>query len=756
MTSRLGVALSAVVLLASGFGACADDGETPITGGGRGGDDAAGAGGLGGLASQPTSSTTSTSSGLPERFTVQGIVVDQTGAPLAGALVLQGGGEVQVTTSADGSFELSLVTAIPGTPTAVAAKTGYRSGGVELISLPIEPLTLMLRAIVAPDNESTYSFGEPGVGDPMRDNSTLYCGHCHTRLAAQFQTSKHAGSAKNPLVQDVYAGVASALSDQDACQDAGGIHREGTEPGAPGTMAERCYIGAGVLPDLNGCGEPGFMSCDNPDISAAEKPTAFGGCADCHAIGMDGPAGGRDLLEAEGVGYEHGNHCDACHHVRDIDLAAPPGSAGRLVMQRPREKLSDDIGAPIRQAMFGPYPDVPNPFMGGSYQPKFSSSEFCAGCHEQKQAALLPFTALDPQRFPDGLPTHSTYSEWLAGPFNTSTTQCHFCHMPPVDGLVNTLDVASESDLGIAFGFARDPEEIRAHTFRGPLYEEPSVPRLLDTALTTSITATQNGAELMVEVELANSGCGHAVPTGEPMRAMILLVSVEGCDEVFRGTSGLTVSDLGGLSAPGAVGGDVSVAGTTVSWAAAVAEVGDVVRFVRPSGAFWDYDGVGLFEGSTLSPFEKGMPILSPVGEALVTSVAPGTLTIDSVIAVLPGDLVFLGDALPAGLDVPDGDAARAVSGAPGVMLSRVMLDPFGDRNAPHYRAVDIASDSRIRPGESTVTAHGFAIPAGCFSAEVHTTVLYRPLPLRLAAERAWDARDYVASSETAAVTLLP
>ncbi|MBL8742275.1 MAG: carboxypeptidase regulatory-like domain-containing protein [Myxococcales bacterium] len=746
--------LGAALLVASSVGACSDDSETPV--GGKGGE--AAVGGAGGRLDL-TSSSSAMAGGsppLPETFSVSGVVVDQDGAPVEGAIVMQGGGEIALVTGADGSFTVELTQSIPGVPTAVAAKVGYRADGVELEELPTDPITLTLRIVNPPDNALGYDFGEPGVGDPKEDNSTLFCGHCHTTFAAQFQKSKHAGSAKNPIVHDLYAGVASALEDEAACDDAFGIHREGAMPGEPGTMMHRCYIGNGVLPDLNACGAPGFLACDNPEIQPPEKPTAFGGCADCHAFGMDGPQGGRDFLEAEGVGFENGNHCDACHHVRDIDLSLPPGAGGRLVMQRPREKLGKEIGAPLRQAIFGPYPDVPNQFMGGSYQPKFATAEFCAGCHEQKQAALLPATSLDPDRFPDGLPTHSTYSEWLAGPFNTETTPCQFCHMPPIDGLVNPLDVATESDLGIVFGFARDPEELRAHTFRGPLFKEPAVPRLLDGALTLSIAADQTGAELSVDVTVANTGCGHAVPTGEPMRAMILLVEVDGCGERFDATGGLTVSDIGGATAPGAVGGDVTVAGTTITWPTAVATPGDVVRFVRPSGSYWDYDGVGLFEGSTLTPFEKGMPILEPVAQATVVSVGAGSLIVDTAVTVLPGDLVFLGDALPADLAVADGEQARSLSGAPGVVFSRVMLDPLGVRNAPHYRAIDIASDSRIRPGESATTTHSFAIPAGCLQADVHATVLYRPLPLRLAAERAWDARDYVATEETESVTLLP
>jgi hypothetical protein len=103
-----------------------------------------------------------------------------------------------MTTGANGEFELELTSTDPGTPTAVAAKTGYRSAGLELTSLPGEPIELMLYIVEPPDNTG-YDFRPPGVGDPEIDNSTLFCGHCHTTLTAQFQTSGHARATPREL-----------------------------------------------------------------------------------------------------------------------------------------------------------------------------------------------------------------------------------------------------------------------------------------------------------------------------------------------------------------------------------------------------------------------------------------------------------------------------------------------------------------------------------------------------------------------------
>ena len=68
----------------------------------------------------------------------------------------------------------------------------------------------------------------------------------------------------------------------------------GLSPGSAKSV-ERCYLGAGVLGALNdGCGTD--KACDG----VAKN---FGGCADCHAPGIDGKLGGRDLLEASHVEF---------------------------------------------------------------------------------------------------------------------------------------------------------------------------------------------------------------------------------------------------------------------------------------------------------------------------------------------------------------------------------------------------------------------------------------------------------------------
>jgi hypothetical protein len=65
-----------------------------------------------------------------------------------------------------------------------------------------------------------------------------------------------------------------------------------------------------------------------------------------------------------------------------------------------------------------------------------------------------------------------------------------------------------------------------------------------------------------------------------------------------------------------------------------------------------------------------------------------------------------------------------------------------------------MVSDNRIGPQSKALTKHGFTIPAGCASATVIAVVVYRPIPLNLARQRGWDARDHVIATTSQTIAL--
>jgi len=109
-----------------------------------------------------------------------------------------------------------------------------------------------------------------------------------------------------------------------------------------------------------------------------------------------------------------------------------------------------------------------------------------------------------------------------------------------------------------------------------------------------------------------------------------------------------------------------------------------------------------------------------------------------------------MGSPWPA--DAVDGQESRAVAGHAGTAFSRVLVDADGNRHVPHYRAVGMASDNRIKPGTHALSEHGFELPSDCGDITVRATVLYRPVPMQLAELRGWEATDHIIAEAEAIV----
>ena len=654
------------------------------------------------------------------------VTVTLDGAPVEGAVVTQGGNPARWTTGADGTALVSLDTAVRGAVTIMAAHPEARNSGEELGDNPAEvderlasPIEIPLLRYDPNDNPD-YVFLDPG--DPDHRDSTGQCAHCHLSLNDAWYRSAHRSSASNPVVHDLYAGAAAAWSDEASCVAAGGQWWEGLEPGT-GSRGYRCYVGDGALPALNtDCGE--VSPCDG-------VATQTGGCADCHAPGLDGVLGGRDLLEATAFAYSYGVHCDVCHRVESVDLDAAPGVAGALKLLRPSEVSTSPVLGDWEPLTFGPYPDVINPKMGSVARDHFLGAEFCGGCHQLTQAPAVPGTAADPARWPDGeIPIQTTYAEWKAGPY-ASGAPCQSCHMPPDAGAGNSADLGRELPddvIDSSTGWYRPPGTVRLHTWTGPRSPDSPMLRLAGAlSVTTALEDGADGEELVVSATVTNAGAGHAFPTGEPMRHLVLHLQVT-CDGApLAATGGDAVPDMGGWLDRKEAGED------WMSWPDA--SPGDVLRVVRRTGAWHDYTGYGPFGDGTFSAEDKGMPVEEVVGQATILAVDGDAVTLDQPLP--DGDIVYRGeaDALP-----DDGDPSSAVAGAPGFAWGRVMVDAEGDRGVPGFLAVDVASDNRLLPQQSWTSTHRYAHP--CAAPEVVARLTYRSYPLSLARERGWDAID--------------
>ncbi len=697
------------------------------------------------VSTEEADTTEESNTDTPQSFEVTGVVLDDDGSPIEGANVLIGGQpDTLVLTDADGKFSLWYSNINKGTPAVVASKLGFRTKGYEFFK-PDTPVTFTLREVKAPDNPD-YTFQNPGTGDDQREEN---CSHCHTDFVKDFWTSKHSESASNPLLHDLYAGVTRLANNQSDCEEFGGTWKVGVEPGTENNSVEKCYVDHGVLSDLNPTCSSDTQACDNPNKDDSHLPTEFGGCADCHAPGINGELMGRNLHDAVGLAYDAGIHCDTCHKVKDVDMSQPAGFGSRLVVHRPGEPGRNTFEwDPV---YYGPIKDVPNVAMAASPQEKFNEAVFCAGCHEHNQDALLPDTTLDLDKWPNGLPIQSTYSEWQDGPYNNPDTPCQWCHMPSYVDKTNAVDIATVENQSITFGFPRPPEDVRQHIFRSPLAGSP---RLIDTAVHLSLQTEYNAGVLNVHTSIANVGCGHAIPTGEPLRAMYVVLTLDESCQSATVLDGPIIDEVGGHLSMGTVGDDIGLSqtsdSTVLQWdnldtSGLNLEQDLSIRVLKQTENFDDYVGIGRFSETTLAVADKGLPRWQLVDVAEILNIQDDTITLNKIINGDPGDHIVIVQTA----NLQDDTASSTLTGLAGQSFAKILVDADGQMQIPHYRATDIIRDNRIPPGSNVLLEHSFDLPEGCTSGSVTATMVYRPLPMSIAKTYDWDSRDYtIATSE--------
>lgn len=631
------------------------------------------------------------------------VTVTVDGVPAEGATVVQAGIGTEYVTGPDGTVTIEAFLAFQEN-WIVASHPECRQGG-EYVPDDEDALLVELERYDADDNDA-YHFQDPG--DPSNGDTTAQCAHCHVTMTEDWYASPHRQSASNAHVQDVYAGAAAAYTDQLACEAQGGTWRSGIGPGT-GLAADRCYLGDGVLPALN-------PDCAGSGCDGVASET--GACADCHAPGIDGELGGRDLLEATGFAYQYGVHCDVCHRVDRVETGAGPGVSGALILHRPSEESPNPGLGEFLPLTFGPWHDVAHVRMGSVQRDHFHDGTLCSGCHLYDQPVLVPGAEADLSRWPDGrLPVHSTWEEWQQGPMSPEVV-CNSCHMPPDPIAGNGADLGNVfgNDPGVAAGWFRPPGSVKQHAWVGPRQPDSG---MLGMAAALFVEEGVEGEELVATVVTKNVGAGHAIPTGEPLRSLVLRVEAS-CE-------GVPLDPIGGDAVP-EWGGSLASRASAEDWTTwPGAAAGDVIRVVRRTGAWHDYEGFGAFGDGRFDAAGKGLPAEEIAGQATVVAVS--------------GDVVTLDRALPAG-DVAYLTRDGYDAGAPGFAFARVLADGSGRTMVPHYAAVDVVADNRLMPQQEWTSTHRFRTT--CADPQVTARLIHRPFPTALVEERGWDRAEQV------------
>jgi len=215
------------------------------------------------------------------------------------------------------------------------------------------------------------------------------------------------------------------------------------------------------------------MKLAETDYGASARKT----CLSCHSpIAVES----GDLALVRKVSWE-GITCDYCHSLRDVTLTGP----------NPKATVEYSL------VKSGPWKDVNSPAHGTAYSAVHTSSLVCVVCHEYRNSL--------------GFPVLTTYSEWSKSPYAGKKQSCQSCHMYQVEGNVVDPRVQRTAEAGI-----------NLHQIPGSHSMQQ-----LEKALHAQLSATHEGGRLQVAVEVTNRGAGHSVPTGSPMRQLILEVRAD-------------------------------------------------------------------------------------------------------------------------------------------------------------------------------------------------------------------------------------
>ena len=220
---------------------------------------------------------------------------------------------------------------------------------------------------------------------------------------------------------------------------------------------------------------------DSLDLAEADFGTASRKiCLGCHSpVGVE--TGDTALLQK--VSWE-GVTCDYCHSIRSVSFEGP----------NPKAKVEFSL------VKSGPLKDSTSMAHGTVFSSVHISSEVCAPCHEYRNAA--------------GLPVLTTYSEWKASRYAKEGKNCQSCHMYRVAG-----DVV-------------DPKIRAGGSERVNLHQMPGSHSLdqLTRTIKAKLDSSRQGDQLKVTVTVANQAAGHFVPTGSPLRQLVLDLRVDTAD----------------------------------------------------------------------------------------------------------------------------------------------------------------------------------------------------------------------------------
>ncbi|MCD6425904.1 MAG: hypothetical protein J7L35_10435 [Anaerolineales bacterium] len=450
--------------------------------------------------------------------------------PVEGAVVRIQASEISTITDKDGNFAFSGLS--PKKPSKLTAwSSGYYIAGGEETYLPGETeIVLELKEHIDTDYQG-YEWLSAFSTEGKQNN----CQNCHSREDDplshlpfdEWMLDAHSQSTRNVRFLTMYQGT--------------DIHGNQSPPTRKGYNND--YGSFPLPPDLS---QPYFGPGYKIDF-----PDTAGNCSACHAPmqAISAPYGTDPSSLAEGT---EGISCDFCHKIWAVNLnpdgLPSPNMPGVLSYQFRRPGGE-------HQLFMGPLDDVaPGE---DTFSPLQNQSEFCAPCH----TAVFWDT-----------PIYNSFGEWLESPYSdpVSGKTCQDCHMPT--GLTDHFALIAEG------GLDRGPETIFSHLMPGASNEE-----LLRNSVSMLVETREERGEANLKVTITNDQTGHHVPTDNPLRHMILVITAESEEGVpLELIKGAVIPDWGGIGdlEDGRYGGQPGMIYAKV--------LQEYWTEITPSGSYWN------------------------------------------------------------------------------------------------------------------------------------------------------------------------
>jgi hypothetical protein len=143
--------------------------------------------------------------------------------------------------------------------------------------------------------------------------------------------------------------------------------------------------------------------------------------------------------------------------------------------------------------LYGPHKNCSDEKHPLEYSPLHLRADLCAGCHEYTNE--------------HGVGILETFSEWRKSPYARNEVYCQNCHMP----IMADLTAVDGQEHGRYF--------VTAHEFLGGHSNIN-----LANAVKLETAVKKEGNRLAVAVSITNAESGHKLPTGIPIRKIVLTV----------------------------------------------------------------------------------------------------------------------------------------------------------------------------------------------------------------------------------------